>query len=659
MYSTHEAELDLPSLPIAARRVHIVPALRTTSLLSMAQLCDAGCTVTFDATSVSVRRNNQTILTGVRTPDTGLWHMSLLQSPLSPHVDTESPATTPERDDVHYSHSAVHSATPEALVAFAHAALFSPALSTLKQAIDNGFLPNFLGLTATGLRKYPPLSVAMIKGHLDQSRKNQRSTKPVSPPPELEPTASDTDDAFPASDPDNARTHQCFAAVFEPASGQIHSDQTGKFIVASSSGNNYVLIVYDYDSNSILVEPIRSRSGPCILAAFKIIHARLVTAGLRPQLHRLDNECSSALKTFLRDAEIDYQLVPPRLHRRNAAERAIRTFKNHFIAGLCSVDKNFPLHLWDKLLPQAELTLNLLRGSRLNPKLSAHAQMNGHFDCNRTPLAPPGIRVLVHIKPSERTTWSPYGADGWYTGPALESYGCYTVWLWDTRATRICDTLTWFPTKTTMPLASSNDLILAGVQDIIHALQHPSPGSPLAPLTDSHHNTLVQLTKILTAVASDTRDPEPTPPPAATPPTALPTTVVQLPHSPDASLRVDDVPVTTVVPTPVSALPDPTRLRVPPPVLSVKAVTFAPVPAPPGATFANSTGAIGKQRRRNHRRQRQQNTTVAPPPAKTVHPRKLNAAHTSPRIVASHHHGTRSKHLQHVAACGRTSIAPQ
>ena len=88
------------------------------------------------------------------------------------------------------------------------------------------------------------------------------------------------------------------------------------------------------------------------------------------------------------------------------------------------MDKNFPLHLWDKLLPQAELTLNLLCGSRINPKLSVHAQLRGHYDFNRTPLAPPGIQVLAHIKPNERTTWSPHGADGWYTGSALDSYRC-------------------------------------------------------------------------------------------------------------------------------------------------------------------------------------------------------------------------------------------
>ena len=76
----------------------------------------------------------------------------------------------------------------------------------------------------------------------------------------------------------------------------------------------------------------------------------------------------------------DYQLVPPGNHRRNAAERAIRTFKNHLIAGLSTADPNFPLNLWDRLLDQAYITLNLLRGSRMNPKLSAYAQIEGEFD---------------------------------------------------------------------------------------------------------------------------------------------------------------------------------------------------------------------------------------------------------------------------------------
>lgn len=82
MYSTHEAELDLPSLPMAARRVHIVPALSTASLLSMGQLCDAGCHVTFDAAAVNVYHHDRIILSGNRAPTTGLWHLNLVQAPV-------------------------------------------------------------------------------------------------------------------------------------------------------------------------------------------------------------------------------------------------------------------------------------------------------------------------------------------------------------------------------------------------------------------------------------------------------------------------------------------------------------------------------------------------------------------------------------------------
>ncbi|KAI2496142.1 hypothetical protein MHU86_18373 [Fragilaria crotonensis] len=388
MYSTHEADLDIPCLPAAARRVHIVPALKSHSLLSMGQLCDAGCEVVFSAAAVHVHHNDKLIMSGDRSPLTGLWHLDLVNV-------TPALPPTPPANNLHLSFAAIASTTPADLVAFAHATMFSPALSTLKTALDRGYVPDFHGLTTKTLSRYPPLSVAMIKGHLDQSRKNLRSTKahttdaPVAPSPDDE--DDDTSSHFPLSEPQNTRTHHCFAAIFEPATGQIHTDQTGRFIVASSTGNNYILVLYDYDSNSILVEPMRNRTGACILTAFKVLHARLVAAGLRPRLQRLDNECSTALKTFLTAEDIDYQLVPPGVHRRNAAERAIRTFKNHFIAGLCSVDKHFPLHLWDRLLPQAETTLNLLRGSRINPKLSAYAQLHG-------------VRLQPH---SHGTAWHP------------------------------------------------------------------------------------------------------------------------------------------------------------------------------------------------------------------------------------------------------------
>jgi hypothetical protein len=192
-----------------------------------------------------------------------------------------------------------------------------------------------------------------------------------------------------------------------------------------------------------------------------------------------------------------FQLVPPGVHRANAAERSIRTFKNHFNAGLCSTDPDFPVHLWDRLLDQAVLTLNLMRGSRINPKLSAWAQVHGQYDSNKNPIAPPGTRVLVHVKPTQRSTWSPHAEAGWYIGPTWEHYRCYRVWMTETARERTPDTVTWFPQHVKMPIASSVDLIVAAAHDLIHALKHPSPGSALAPLTDSERGALSSITEIL------------------------------------------------------------------------------------------------------------------------------------------------------------------
>jgi hypothetical protein len=147
-----------------------------------------------------------------------------------------------------------------------------------------------------------------------------------------------------------------------------------------------------------------NRTAVSIIKAYTKAIATITTAGLRPQLQRLDNEASTLLQQFMKEQDIDFQLPPPHLHYRNAAKLAIRTFKNHFITGLSSTGPSFPLHLWDQLLSQAMISLNLLRGSRINPKLSAYAQVHGAYDFNRTPLKPPGTHVIVHEKPSVRGT---------------------------------------------------------------------------------------------------------------------------------------------------------------------------------------------------------------------------------------------------------------
>ena len=69
----------------------------------------------------------------------------------------------------------------------------------------------------------------------------------------------------------------------------------------------------------------------------------------------MDNECSVDLKLAIVKNEGTYELVPPNQHRRNAAEKAIRTLKNHLLSGLATCDENFPIQEWDRILPQCEL----------------------------------------------------------------------------------------------------------------------------------------------------------------------------------------------------------------------------------------------------------------------------------------------------------------
>jgi hypothetical protein len=179
------------------------------------------------------------------------------------------------------------------------------------------------------------------------------------------------------------------------------------------------MVCYIYDCNNVNVITINSRSASEWVRAYNSIHQELTVKGFKHKIQTLDNEASTDLKNYFTVNDIAYQLVPPHCHRRNTAERAIRTFKKHFVAGLSSLDPSFPLHLWDRLLPQAEITLNLLQASRLHPQLSAAAHFNGLVDYNKTKFAPPGFKIIAHEKPGKWRTCAPHGQHGYSLGPAM------------------------------------------------------------------------------------------------------------------------------------------------------------------------------------------------------------------------------------------------
>ena len=126
------------------------------------------------------------------------------------------------------------------------------------------------------------------------------------------------------------------------------------------SGNRYIMVMVEIDSNYILVQPTKTRTDDEMIKAYQTLLKRLKRAGVEIKKHVLDNECSEKMKELIRDT-CKLELVPPGCHRRNVAEVSIKAFKQHFKSILAGLPDDFPWSLWDRLLPQTKTTLNLLR----------------------------------------------------------------------------------------------------------------------------------------------------------------------------------------------------------------------------------------------------------------------------------------------------------
>jgi hypothetical protein len=110
-------------------------------------------------------------------------------------------------------------------------------------------------------------------------------------------------------------------------------------------------------------------------------------------------------------------------------------------------------------MPQADLTLNLLRSSRRYPTLSAHSCLNKAFHFLNTPLAPPGTRVVAHITPTQRANMAPHGVDGWYVGPSLDHYRCHKCYIPSTSQSWNVLTVDWFPHTVPFPKVDTDDYL--------------------------------------------------------------------------------------------------------------------------------------------------------------------------------------------------------
>jgi hypothetical protein len=197
--------------------------------------------------------------------------------------------------------------------------------------------------------------------------------------------------------------------------------------------------------------------------------------------------------------DINYQLVPPHMHRRNAAERAIRTFKNHFISGL----------------QHATQTFHSIFGADLSAKLRKRST------CFARPASIPNslpttsylvstISMLIHLRHPESRSLLMRSRQN-------ELHGQHTALMAGTLVPLMNITvvtasmpqkqepnesatpLTSFRTIFEMPKQSSADAAIRAAQELIHALKHPAPATPFQSLSNQHLQSLEQLADILLA----------------------------------------------------------------------------------------------------------------------------------------------------------------
>ena len=599
---------SVPSLPATTMQGHVMPSFPHT-LVGLGPFADQGCQIIFTNKDVSVHNpQGVCILKGWRE-ETGarLWRFPLkappacVVPPMAPPTPPLPPVATlsihPSRGldafdnanqacSVMYLHGceqylalAAQFTKPTfdprsldlpsvgALVGFYHACLGFPVKQTWLDAAKAGNCDSFDGLTYSNIARYCPDSDEIILGHLAQQHQNVRSTRPHEP---RTPTGLPSPVINPATPvvPSNA-----LHLTVVPLS-KLYTDDTGRFPVRARSGNQYVMIAYHVDGNLILQQPFKTKSDAHRLAAYNTIMTRLAAKGLSVDLQLLDNEASAAFKQAITFAwHAKFQLVPPDMHRRNRAERAIRTFKDHFLAILAGVDKAFPPYLWDLLLPQAELTLNILRQSTINPKISAWEFFNGPFDFNKTPLGPVGCRVLIHAKPTTRRSWDFRAKEGFYIGPALDSYRCFKLVKMDTKSQVISDTVEFRHAYRTIPVPTAEDRIVHGLHAITDALIDTPPPTTISQLDAlSNLRDVFESWRLLAPPSPGrTREPMPGRPRVVTPDTTLPHHIA----SPRTILTLRSTWATS--PPPISAL----RQRHPDVApVTPRRITFADTPTP-------------------------------------------------------------------------------
>ena len=380
------------------------------------------------------------------------------------------------------------------VIRYLHACAGFPTKTTWIKAIRAGNFATWPHLTLKAVQQHFPESDETQQGHMRNIKQGIRSTKIKKEATQV--VTSEGSFTTPL------KKHHDIYVKIEEARETIYTDQTGAFPTRSRNGSRYIMIKCEMDSNSIKSEAMKDRTSGEMIRAYQKLLKELRLSGMTPKKHVLDNEMSSEFKDAVRMNGMEYELVPKGQHRRNIAEKGIQTWKSHAIGVFSGMDSKCPLFLWDLMLGQIDMQVNMLRQSNSTPNISAEAHLHGQHDFNRHPLAPLGIEVHSYIPPDKRKTWGIKSKKGYYIGTSREHYRYFHAYIPETGGIQGSETMYFKHKYITMPSVTSADAVVQAAKELVDALKCKLP----APLTQPSTAQLKTLCDIFTPNVNKAND---------------------------------------------------------------------------------------------------------------------------------------------------------
>jgi hypothetical protein len=494
-----------------ARDVNIVPSLVSNLLLSTSKFAEAGYTAIYDKDNINFYNARTTkitaladaVLKGLQCSCMNLWCIPLVPFITNLNMDTlilDHPSGKDSLNSMYtiktnqlarkhvalqmcknhcqeYLHNVNELPSIEPTIWYLHGAAGFPTKASWLKAIRKGNYLSWPLINVKNVAKYFPESKETQKGHMRGQRQGAQSTKVAKP----------TEDA-PTTLPHQKKND--ILITEHKVKSLMYADHTGLFPAILSLGNKYVMILHHVDSNSSWLEAMQNQSGGELILARARALAWMQRCRLIPKHQIFNNQASAEYKATIEASGMTYELVPPKEHQCNMAEKAIQTFKDHFVGVLSGCAPSMPIHLWCQLLPQVERQLLLLRQSHVHPNLSVYAHVYKHHNYNWHPFVPIGMEALVHDKPHKCRIYAEHCTKAFVLGTSTKHYQCWKFWTPTTPTTHISGAAFFKHKYLTNLSVTPEDQVIAAAAHLTDTLQGiKSPQlhtSTLQALSDLH-----------------------------------------------------------------------------------------------------------------------------------------------------------------------------